>query len=47
MDLKEIEWEDLDWIPLAGDMYKWRTEVNMATKLRVIYNAGEQIDQLR
>jgi hypothetical protein len=36
-----MEWEDLDWIPLAEDKYKWRTEMNMAMKLRVIYNAVE------
>lgn len=47
MDLKEIEWEDLDWIPLAKDMYRWRTDVNMAMEVRVIYNAGEELHQLR
>jgi len=41
MDLKEIELEDLDWILLAEDMCKWRTEVNVEMKLRVIYNAEE------
>jgi hypothetical protein len=40
MDLKEIEWEDLDMIPLAEDMYSWRNDLNTTVKLRVIYNAG-------
>lgn len=40
MDLKEIELEDLDRIPLAKDMYNWRADVNTAMELRVSYNAG-------
>jgi hypothetical protein len=40
MDLKEIEWGDLDRIPLDKDMYKWWTDVNTAMKFRVIYNEG-------
>jgi hypothetical protein len=40
MDLKETEWEDLDRIPLAEDMYKLLTDVNTALALWVIYNAG-------
>jgi hypothetical protein len=35
MDLREIGWDDADWIHLAQDRDKWRALVNMATKLRV------------
>jgi hypothetical protein len=28
MDLKEIGWEDVDWIHVAQDMDQWRAFVN-------------------
>jgi hypothetical protein len=40
MDIKEIEWGDLERNPLAEDMYDWRTHLNTTAKLRVIDNAG-------
>jgi len=35
MDLREIEWEGVDWMHLAQDMNQWRAVVYMATNLRV------------
>jgi hypothetical protein len=35
MDLREIEWDGVDWIDLAQDKGKWRTLVNTAMYLRV------------
>jgi hypothetical protein len=29
MDLREIEWGDMDWIDLAQDRYQWRALVYM------------------
>jgi len=34
MDLKEIGWEVMEWIPLAQDKDQWRTFVNTAMNLR-------------
>ena len=34
MNLKEIEWEDVDWIDLAQDGEKWRGLVKTVIKLR-------------
>jgi hypothetical protein len=34
IDLKEVEWEGLDWIHLAQDSDKWRAVVNMVMNLR-------------
>jgi hypothetical protein len=34
-DLREIGWEDVDWIHLAQDRYQWRALVNMAMNLRI------------
>jgi hypothetical protein len=28
MDLREIGWDDMDWIDLAQDMEQWRAVVN-------------------
>jgi hypothetical protein len=28
MDLREIEWDGVDWIELAQDSYQWRALVN-------------------
>jgi hypothetical protein len=35
MGLKEISWEDIDWINLAQDRYRWWPLVNMIMKLWV------------
>jgi hypothetical protein len=33
MDLREIGWEDMDWIDLAQDRGQWKDLVNTATNL--------------
>jgi hypothetical protein len=35
MDLREIGWNDMDWIDLAQDMDQWRALVNMVMNLQV------------
>jgi hypothetical protein len=35
MDLREIEWNGMDWIDLAQNINQWRALVNMVMKLRV------------
>jgi hypothetical protein len=35
MDLREIEWEGMDWIDLAQDRDQWRAPVNTVTNLQV------------
>jgi len=35
MDLRGIEWEDVDWMHLAEDRDQWRAVVNMVMNLRV------------
>jgi hypothetical protein len=35
MDLREIEWDGVDWIELAQDRDQWRALVNRVMKLRV------------
>jgi hypothetical protein len=37
MDLREIGWDDMDWIDLAQDRDQWRDLVNTVTNLRVPY----------
>jgi hypothetical protein len=32
MDLREIRWDDMDWIDLAQDRDQWGTLVNTAMK---------------
>jgi hypothetical protein len=39
--LREISWDDMDWIDLIRDRNQRRTLVNMVTNLRVSYNAGK------
>jgi hypothetical protein len=41
MYLREIEWDDMDWIDLAQDQDQWRTLVNTVMNLRVPLNAGK------
>jgi hypothetical protein len=35
MDLREIEWDGMDWIDLAKDMDQWRALVSRAVNLRI------------
>jgi hypothetical protein len=41
MDLREIEWDGMDWIDLAQDRDQWRALVNTIMNLRVTENAGK------
>jgi hypothetical protein len=36
MDLREIGWDDMDWIYLAQDRDQWRALVNAVMNLRVL-----------
>jgi len=35
MNLREVEWEGVDWMHLAQDRDQWRGVVNMVMNLRV------------
>jgi hypothetical protein len=35
MDLREIGWDDMDWIELAQDRDHWRALVNTVLNLRI------------
>jgi hypothetical protein len=35
MDLREVGWDDRDWIDLAQDRDRWRDLVNAVMNLRV------------
>jgi hypothetical protein len=35
MDLREIEWDGVDWVDLAQDRDHWRALVNTVMNLRV------------
>jgi hypothetical protein len=35
MDLREIEWDGVDWIGLAQDRDRWRALVSMVMNLQV------------
>jgi hypothetical protein len=35
MDLREIEYGDMEWIDLAQDRHQWRALVNKVMNLRV------------
>jgi hypothetical protein len=41
MDLREIGWDDMDWINLAQDGNQWRALVNTVMNCRVPKNAGK------
>jgi hypothetical protein len=36
MDFQEVGCEDMDWIDLAQESYKWRTLVNAVINIRVL-----------
>jgi hypothetical protein len=40
IDIQEIATEDVDWIDLSQDSYKWLTVLNMPMSLRVPWVAG-------
>jgi hypothetical protein len=40
IEIKEIEWEDVDWIHLAQDTVQWCGLVNVVMNLRVPFNVG-------
>jgi hypothetical protein len=35
MDIREIRWDDMDWVDLAQDRDQWRALVNAVMNLRV------------
>jgi hypothetical protein len=35
INIREIGWDDMDWIDLAQDRYQWRALVNTVMNLRV------------
>jgi hypothetical protein len=35
MDLRELEWDGIDWIDLAQDRDQWRALLNTAMNLQV------------
>jgi hypothetical protein len=41
MDLREIEWDGMDWIDLAQYMDQWRALVNTVVNFRASYNSGK------
>jgi hypothetical protein len=40
-DLREIEWDGMDWIDLAQNRDQWRALVNTVMNLRVPLNAAK------
>jgi hypothetical protein len=41
MDLRETEWEGVDWIHLAQDRYHWQDLVNTVINIRVTQKVGD------
>jgi hypothetical protein len=41
MDLREIEWDGMDWIYLAQDKDQWKALVDTVLNLWVPQNAGK------
>jgi hypothetical protein len=41
MDLRETEWDGVDWMDMAQDRDQWRALVNTVLNLRVPLNAGK------
>jgi hypothetical protein len=41
MDLRGIEWGDMDWIDLAQDRNQWKVLLNTVMNLRVSQNIGK------
>ena len=40
MDLREVEWENMNWIDLIWGRYRWRAVIDAAKNSRVPPNAG-------
>jgi hypothetical protein len=40
MDLREIEWEGVDWVHPAQDRDQWRAVVYTVMNIRVPYKVG-------
>jgi hypothetical protein len=40
-DLKEIRWEDMDWIYLAENVEKWQALIKVTVALLVSYMAAD------
>jgi hypothetical protein len=40
MDLREIEWEGMDWIYLDQDRGQWRAVANTVMNIRVLERTG-------
>jgi hypothetical protein len=40
MDLREVEWEGVDWIHLAQDRNKWQALVNTVMNLHASQKVG-------
>jgi hypothetical protein len=47
MDLREIEWDGMDWIDLAQDTDQWRALVNTVMNLRVQQNVAKFLSSYR
>jgi hypothetical protein len=43
MDLREREWDGMDWVDLTQYRDQWRALVNMVMNLRVPLNAGKYL----
>jgi hypothetical protein len=43
IDLREIEWDGMDWIYLAQDRDQWRASLKTVMNLWVAWNAGEYL----
>jgi hypothetical protein len=46
MDLREIGWDDIDWIDLAQDRDQWRVLVNTVIKPSGSIKCWEVLEQL-
>jgi hypothetical protein len=44
MDLRELEWDGVDWIDVAQDSDQWGALVNAVKNLRAPYNGVEVLE---
>jgi predicted membrane protein len=47
MDLREIEWDDVDWIDMSQDRDQWRALVNTVLNLSISIKCWEVLEGLR
>ena len=47
IDLRGVEWGDMDWIDLVQDKYRWRAVVNAVMNLRVPENVGKFLTEIQ